>query len=305
MNGMADFDVSRLLNSFYARKHLIISLSFVIFLLGLYTATLLPNVYQSSSLILITPQRLPSSFVTSTVTTDLGERMQSIIQGILSRTQLEKIVREFNLYSGATSSTMEDRIERLRKTIKVELRRNNVFQLSFESDNPRNAQEVTGRLAALFIEENLHIREQQALGTKSFMTAEADRLRKELEEQELVVNQYKATHRYELPEQLDSNLRTLEQLRREMEASNQRLTALQERKAILQKQTVESDILGVDLLGGGITSPAEDGGQNLKVQIKKKELESLLQRYSSKHPDVIRVKKEIEMLEAESGASAP
>jgi polysaccharide chain length determinant protein (PEP-CTERM system associated) len=200
---------------------------------------------------------------------------------------------------------MEDRIERLRKTIKVELRRNNAFQLSFESDNPKNAQQVTARLASLFIEENLHVREQQALGTKSFMTAEADRLRKELEEQELVVNRYKATHRYELPEQLDSNLRTLEQLRREMETSNQRLTALQERKGILQKQTVESDILGVDLLSGAMVSPAEDGGQNLKVQIKKKELESLLQRYSSKHPDVIRIKKEIETLAAESGASAP
>ena len=85
------------------------------------------------------------------------------------------------------------------------------------------------------------------MGTKSFITAEAERLRKELEEQELVVNQYKATNRFELPEQLDSNLRSLEQLRRTLESSSQRLAALQERKGILQKQVVESDILGVDL----------------------------------------------------------
>ena len=305
MNGLADFDISRVLNSFYARKGLIICVSLVVFLLGIYAATLLPNVYQSSSLILITPQRVPSSFVTSTITTDLGERMQSIIQGILSRTQLDRIVREFDLYPSTNSSAIEDRIERLRKTIKIELRRNNVFQLSFELDNPRKAQQVTGRLASLFIEQNLQIREQQAIGTKSFMTAEAERLRKELEEQETVVNQYKAAHRYELPDQLDSNLRTLEQLRREMEASNQRLTALQERKGILQKQTVESDILGMDLLGGSVTSPMEDGGQNIKVQMRKKELESLLQRYSNKHPDVIRIKKEIEALEAETRTAAP
>src|SRR5215831_6898482 len=305
MNGLTDFDISRVLNSFYARKGLIICISLVVFLLGIYAATLLPNVYQSSSLVLITPQRVPSSFVTSTITTDLGERMQSIIQGILSRTQLEKIVREFDLYPSTNSSAIEDRIERLRKAIKVELRRNNVFQLSFESDNPRKAQQVTGRLASLFIEQNLQIREQQAIGTKSFMTSEADRLRKELEEQEAVVNQYKAAHRYELPDQLDSNLRTLEQLRREMEASNQRLTALQERKGILQKQTVESDILGTDLLGASITSPVEDGGQNIKVQMRKKELESLLQRYSSKHPDVIRIKKEIEALESETHTASP
>jgi polysaccharide chain length determinant protein (PEP-CTERM system associated) len=306
MDGLADFDISNILNSFYERKGLIIGVTLVVFLLGVYTAILLPNVYQSSSLVLITPQRVPASFVTSTITTDLGDRMQSIIQGILSRTQLERIVREFDLYpSNNSSSAIEDRIERLRKAIKVELRRNNVFQLSFESNDPRKAQQVTGRLAALFIEQNLEIREQQAMGTKSFMTAETDRLRKELEEQETVVNQYKAAHRYELPDQMDSNLRSLEQVRREMEASNQRLTALQERKGILQKQNVESDILGADLLGTSITTPAEDGGQNIKVQMRKKELETLLQRYSNKHPDVIRIKKEIEALEAETHTAAP
>ncbi len=163
--------------------------------------------------------------------------MQAIIQEILSRTQLEKIVQEFDLYPSDKSSMLEGRIERLRKTIKVEFRRNNVFQLSFESDNPEKAKQVTGRLASLFIEQNLQVREQQAMGTKAFMSAEVDRLRKELEEQEAVVNQYKAANRYELPDQQDSNLRSLEQLRREMEAGNQRLTALQERKGILQKQT--------------------------------------------------------------------
>jgi len=305
MNGMADFDISQILSSFYRRKGLIICVCVVVFLLSVYTAAILPNIYQSTSLILVSPQRVPSSFVTSTITTDLAERMQAIIQEILSRTQLEKIVQEFNLYPSDKSSMLGDRIERLRKTIKIELRRNNVFLLSFESENPEKAKQVTGRLASLFIEQNLQVREQQAIGTKTFMSAEADRLRKELEEQETVVNQYKAAHRYELPEQLDGNLRTLEQLRREMEASNQRLTSLQERKGILQKQTVESDILGVDLLGGGFTGPAEGGTQNIQIQMRKKELDSLLQRYSNKHPDVVRIKKEIEALEAEARNVVP
>ena len=182
MNGMTDFDISQILASFYRRKGLIICVSIVVFLLTAYTAAILPNVYRSSSLILVSPQRVPSSFVTSTITTDLGERMQSIIQEILSRTQLEKIVREFDLYPSTNSSFLEERIEKLRKAIKVEFRRNNVFQLSFESDNPEKAKQITGRIASLFIEQNLQVREQQAMGTKSFMTAEADRLRKELED---------------------------------------------------------------------------------------------------------------------------
>ncbi len=200
MNGMADFDISPILGGFYRRKKLIVCVFVVVFLLSAYLAAILPKIYQSSSLILVSPQRVPSSFVTSTITTALGERMQSMIQEILSRTQLEKIVKEFDIYPSGNASIMEDRVERLRKAIKVEFRRNNVFQLSFESDNPEKAKQVTGRIASLFIEQNLQVREQQAIGTKSFMTAEADRLRKELEEQESVVNQYKAANRFELPD---------------------------------------------------------------------------------------------------------
>ena len=301
MNAVADFDISQILSNLYRRKGLIISVFIVVLLLAAYLASVLPEIYRSSTLIVVTPQRVPTSFIASTVTIDLNERMQSIIQEILSRTQLEKIIQEFDLYSFETKGSIEERIERLRRKIKVELRRNNVFELSFESESPEKAKQVTSRLASLFIDQNLQVREQQAEGTKSFINAEAERLRKELEEQEKVVNQYKAAHRYELPDQLDTNLRSLEQLRREIEANSLRLAALQERKGILQKQTVESDILGMDLLGGSLLG-SEVGGatENVQVQMKKKELDSLLQRYSSKHPDVVRLKKEIQALEAVS-----
>ncbi len=301
MNGMADFDLSNLLSAFYRRKGFIISFALVVFLLVAYMAVIAPNIYQSSTLILVSPQRLPASFVTSTITTGLQERMQSIIQEILSRTQLEKIVQEFDLYASRNNrAILEDRVESLRKAIKVDFRRNNVFQLSFEFQNPEKAKQVAGRLSSLFIEQNLQVREQEAMGTKTFIVAESERLRKELEEQEAVVNQYRAAHRYELPDQLDTNLRSIEQLRRELEGVSQRLAALQERKGVLQKQAVESDILGVDLLGGSFAAPGEGGTQSVQIQMRKKELDSLLQRYSAKHPDVIRVKKEIQALEAES-----
>ena len=122
---------------------------------------------------------------------------------------------------------------------------------------PEKAKQVTSRLGSLFIEQNLNAREQQAQGTKSFINAEAERLRKELEEQEAVISQYKVAHRYELPEQLDTNLRSLEQLRRGLEGNNQRLSALQERKGVLQKQTVEADIPKADALGGSRRSARE------------------------------------------------
>lgn len=303
MNVVADFDIAKILNTLGRRKGLIVSAVTVVSLLAAYLATVLPNVYQSNALILVTPQRVPTSFVASTVTIDLGERMQSITQEIMSRTQLEKIVREFDLYVKLAS--LEDRINVLRNSIKIESRRSNIFQLSFESENPEKAKQVTNRLGLLFIEQNLNAREQQAQGTKSFINTEAERLRKELEQQEAVVSKYKAAHGYELPDQLDTNLRSLEQLRRGLESNYQRLAALQERKGVLQKQDVEADIPKADPLAGSLLIPGIGITQSVQLEMKKKELDSLLQRYSSKHPDVIRAKKEIQALENESNDVIP
>src|SRR3954467_5163421 len=60
---------------------------------------LLTDRYQSSTTILVVPQRIPESFVKSTVTSTMEERLQSISQQLLSRTRLERIIQNFDLYA--------------------------------------------------------------------------------------------------------------------------------------------------------------------------------------------------------------
>src|SRR5918996_340950 len=118
MNQMGDFDVSQLLSGIYRRKRFVVAVFGVVSLLAGYLAVVLPDIYRSNTLILVTPQRVPSSFVSSTVTTDLGERMRAIVQEILSRTQLEKIIQEFALSAAdLKGATLDDRVESLRSKI--------------------------------------------------------------------------------------------------------------------------------------------------------------------------------------------
>jgi hypothetical protein len=197
---------------------------------------------------------------------------------------------------------MEERAEWLQKRIKLDFlvfTRNNTFKLSFDAENPQKAMEVTARLGSLFIEENLKAREQQATGTTSFLNAEAERLRKELEHQERQVNQFTSLHRYELPAQLDSNLRLLDQFRRDLENGTLRLASLQERKVALEKQISELELIGLDLEMIQGFQPNVPGAAIGSFDIKRKELESLLRQYSEKHPDVIRLRREIQAIESE------
>src|SRR4026209_2942718 len=84
-------------------------------------ARLLPDLYQSDTLILVVPQRVPESYVRSTITTRIEDRLQSISAQILSRTRLERIIQDFNRYQRERQvGIMEDVIERMRtRDIKV------------------------------------------------------------------------------------------------------------------------------------------------------------------------------------------
>ena len=301
MNTQA-FDVSQILNSLYRRKDIIIGVSLVVITIATYLAIYLPDVYRSSTLILVTPQRLPSNYVASTVTSTIEQRMQAIAQQVLGRTMLERVIQEFNLFSSTESQrSIDERVAMLRARITLAINRQDTFTLSFDAGSPEIARQVTARLAALFIEENLKVREQQASGTTTFINTEAERLRTELEEQEARVNKYRAQYWHELPENRDASFKALDQLQRELESSMNRLASLQDRKAALEKQMAETDILERELsmlggLGGGQNTSASTGTVR-----RNRELDALLKKYSEKHPDVIRLKREVEA----AGAEAP
>lgn len=300
MNPTGDLDFAKIFLGFYRHKGLVFAVTIVVFLLAAYVAATMPNVYRSSTLILITPQRVPANFVAPTVTMGVAERINAISQEILSRTRLESIIKEFGLFQGGGSSTtMEDRVNMFRGNIRLDVRRTDAFQISYDSGNPETAMKVANRLASLFIEQNLQVREQQAIGTTNFLNSEAERLRKELEEQEALVTHYKINNRFELPDQLDANLRMVEQLRDELKGNMATLASMQERLGSLQKQLVEADAPPAPTTKTSDSDLTRNLPANQKIQIRQKELESLLVRYSEKHPDVMRLRSEIASIQKE------
>src|SRR3970040_897262 len=103
MKKSEEFNVSQILNAIYRRKDIAIAIFFVVLPLAVYLAMSLPNVYRSSTMILVTPQKLPSNYVSSTVTSSIEQRMQAVAQQILGRTILETVIHEFKLFPDETS----------------------------------------------------------------------------------------------------------------------------------------------------------------------------------------------------------
>ena len=135
--------------------------------------------YRSDTVILVVPQRVPESYVRSALTTKLSDRLQSISQQVLSRTRLERIINDFDLYKEERrTGVMEEIVDRMRKNIEMKVEDGGTFAVGFIGTDPRTVMKVTERLASLFIEENLRDREYQAEGTNQFLLAQLEDVRR-------------------------------------------------------------------------------------------------------------------------------
>ena len=100
-------------------------------------ARTLKDLYRSEAVIMMTPQRVREDLVRSTVRSTLAERIQTISQQIMSRTRLESIVVDLNLYpEQRRTGLMEDVVERMRRDVSVQTVRGDAFRVAYVSESP-------------------------------------------------------------------------------------------------------------------------------------------------------------------------
>ena len=273
---------------------------------GMYLAITLPKVFEAKTLILVESQRVPQNYVQSIVTEDTAQRINTISQQILSRTNLEKIIRDFNLFSGPAYESMylEDKVGSLRKRISIDVitdrrRETEAFTITYKGKTPEKVMQVANGLASYFIEENLRVRESQAIGTSDFLEAELETMRVKLEQVEESIKNYRKANMGELPEQLETNLRILERLQEDLSNRQESLRDARSRLSALNRQATTREPSVVVIGGGQTQSEGTASIEELRTQ-----LETLQSRYTERHPDIIRIKRQIAELESHSDEGA-
>jgi len=261
----------------------------------------LPDVYVSETLILVEPREIPSDFVRDLITIDTPQRMSSVQQTLLSRTNLLRVITEFEnqlislqgLDDAQKVSRMKDRIG-----LEVETRPGTTafLRIRYEDQNPELAQKITSRLASLLIEMDNRTREEQVFGTAEFLQSEFDKVSQELEQVDQALTRVKYDYLHELPDQLDINLRTLDQLHLQLQANTEAVDRSHEMRLDLEQRISQTD--------PEITQQIDAVLEQLSPQVreyreKERRYNSLTNKYTEKHPDVQRVKAELDQLKSE------
>ncbi len=268
----------------------------------------LPNIYRSTATVLVDRQQVPETFVQPTVTSALETRLHTISQEILSRSRLEALINRFGLYADQRKRVpSEEVIERMRKDIQLELKGVEVkgarqatvaFTISYQGSEPATVSLVTNTLASFYIEENLKARERQATGTAEFLKVQLGETKKRLDEQEQRVSAFKRRYMGELPQQMETNLTTLERLHAQLRLNADNQTRAAERRQALSSQLAETEsLLSPAFVGpGGSVAPETSEARLTRL---KQELTRLRTQFSEKYPDVVLLAAEVTALERE------
>lgn len=269
----------------------------------------LPDRYRSETLILIVPQRVPETYVRSTVTARIEDRLQSISQQILSRTRLERIIADLNLYTEERSTTaMEDVVERMRRDIHAAPVRGDAFRVTYDATHPAVAQKVTERLASLFIEENLRDREILAEATSEFLDTQLQEARARLIEHEKKLEAYRRAHGGELPSQAQSNLQALQTLQVQIQGLTDSVSRDRDRLFVIERGLADASAQNdASVAPTGTAAPAPldaDGlpaGNNTdRLAAARRLLRELSTRLKPEHPDIIRLNRIIRDMESKA-----
>jgi len=293
------------------RWWVIISFCFCI-IIGIVLAFTLPKYYQAETLVLIQPQKVPTDYVQPINTTDIDSRLEAFSREILSRSNLEKIMKRFNMYTEPKYKTffVEDKIADMRKRISITLLRRDLpsgyrgyagayaFTISYKGKDPENVMNVTNTLATYFINQNLQFKETETRGTNTFLEEELNSIRKDLAAKEKELKNYREKYMGELPEQLGSNLSMLTRIQEQLKGKETDLLDAKNKLAMLMDQIKQGALLFGQ--GAAITSDGRivsDFDKPISLEQAKAMLSYLETRYTSKHPDIIRLKNIISDLE--------
>ncbi|QJB55325.1 GNVR domain-containing protein [Pseudodesulfovibrio sp. zrk46] len=305
-------EITLYINAFKRRKWLFAVPAATLFLLASLLIFILPSIYTSSATILVEGQEVPQELIQSTVTGYVEERLQSISQMAFSRKNLKSIIDRFGLYSEYKDSlTSEEILAKMRENIKVENIQADVvsntgrpstatiaFTIAFDGKYPKQVMQTTNALVSLFLEENLREREEKALTTYEFLNKQLDQLREEVQASEARIAIFKEEHYRSLPELMELNLQTLDRIQKDIDARQEMIKTLMDRKVYLEGQmaTVDQTMYSYSADGSRIMTPEEE----LKA-LRSQYLASKTSR-SEKHPDMIKLKGQIDLLEKELAA---
>ena len=275
-----------------------------------YVVYRLPDVYESTTLIVVKPSTLPTSTIPTVAEDGLTRQLSSISQVVSSRSSLEPLIDKYELYlrERQRGMAMEEVVDIMRNDIRVEVNKTRLditdgFDIKFRYRDPRVTQAVTSELAGKYVSAQTNDTINSRRAAQEFINNQVKLTKDELDSIDQKRLEFMQSRLGTLPSEAQSLLSQLTGLREQQKSLMNEVGRLQDRRsslstqlALVQKATANA----IDNASEDLTDPRTTPGYAELVKRKtdlQAELRALESQYKPIHPDIIAKKEQIDSVQ--------
>ena len=303
------FDPLDYVSAFNRRKWWFIVPVALSMVIGALLVWLLPRSYQSTATIGVSTPRVAANMVGGAIV-DRAERTRAIAQQLRSRPVLERAARLEGLDQQESIDAAVTQLNRgllvsfSSSAIKGSMSQDQREQLDsydvvYTEATAPDAQRILNRVAQVFVEENSRSRELRAQDTAEFITLQLRASEERLSALEGRLRTAKEAYMGRLPSQTGANLSMVDGLQRQVESNSTQIRGEQDRLSLFDRQIEEME-RGLD--SGPINGSTAAINSQARILTLRGELAEAQLTFTEKHPEVVRLKEELEIAEKTAAA---
>lgn len=277
-----ELDYKRYLELLLQHKRLFLVTALLIMTGAVVVSYLLPKKFEAKSTVFIEKNVINELVKGIAVTPSMDQTLKVLNYAITSRTLLVKVINELDLLTKKNSDAeLEGLLKGVQQNVKVNMKENNLFTVSYVARNPRVARDFVNTLVRLYVEENISSKREESYGATKFLSEQIGDFKGKMEKADAELARYKAAK---------GGVISIDEARlfQEINLSQQKLYDIQLRRKHLE---------GLKPVARRTSDPLEGNLLNLL-----KRLEELRTQFTDSYPEIIRVKGEIETVKEQMRA---
>jgi polysaccharide chain length determinant protein (PEP-CTERM system associated) len=284
----------------WKHKWLGMAVAWVVAIVGAAAVMRVPDKYEASARIYVDTQSILKPLMSGlTVQPNIDQQVSMLSRTLISRPNVEKLIRMADLDLGATSAASRDAlIDQLSRTLAIRsTARDNLYTLSFQDSNPDKARRVIQSLVSIFVESSLGGSRKDSDVAKKFINDQIKVYETRLQEAEARLKDFKLRNLNMREGEGNDTASRLGELTGQYEQAKLELREAENARDAARRQLAEerARMLSTKQTGGESAFPTPELDARLELQ--KRNLDTLLQRFTEQHPDVISARKIIKELE--------
>lgn len=258
----------------------------------------MPDKYEASARIYVDTQSTLKPLMSGiTVQPNVEQQVAMLSRTLISRPNMEKLVRMADLDLGAKSKEdKEQLVDGLVKTLEIKaLGRDNLYTLAYRDTQPERAKRVVQSLVSIFVEAGLGDKRKDGDTAMRFIEEQIHSYEKKLEEAERRLKEFKLKN-LDLAEEGKNYFSRIGEVAQKLNEARLGLREAENARDSIKRSLAGEEPSALPDEGGG-TAMAAVPEIDSRIDALKRNLDGLLQRYTEQHPDVIGARKVIAQLD--------